>query len=127
MGGDFTGTRDGMTAPLSHAELASLVSLMQGMLDSARSAQWDTLSEMDQKRLTLLKSAPQASTVVSNDDASSARQVLIERIRILDREIIDTVISARGDLVNESHGLRNQLKARNNYAQASSLSLTGSS
>ncbi|NND90222.1 MAG: flagellar protein FliT [Granulosicoccus sp.] len=116
-----------MTAPLSHAELASLVSLMQGMLDSARSAQWDTLSEMDQKRLTLLKSAPQASTVVSNDDASSARQVLIERIRILDREIIDTVISARGDLVNESHGLRNQLKARNNYAQASSLSLTGSS
>lgn len=112
-----------MTEPLTFAELQTLHQLMQGMLRHARSADWDALNELDQRRLAIVRASVPAATAdcMPEDTASVSYRQLTDSLRQLDSEIIDIAVAARRKLVHESTELRNQVKAKNNYARASVL------
>ena len=124
---------------LSNTELVELFSLMQRMLKATEAAEWDELSRLDGERRTLLALPPQhgnhttqrvqsaANSVQPSCDtdgkvkSTSDRADLIEKITMLDQSILDVTRDARRKLLSENRDLSAQVKARNLYAQTSSI------
>ena len=94
---------------------------MQLMLQAAKSCNWTELSRIDEQRKALLEldvktHSDEAATAFTTDSACIN---LAEALKKLDREIIETVVQARDGLANENRVLRDQVKAKAMYQQAS--------
>lgn len=111
-----------MTKPLTQFELELLIPLMHDMLSHAGSGEWEALSRLDKERMSILKGS---STMSQAEQTATKKNPLytglINTVAQLDKDIIEAVVSAREELVSESQGHRNQIKAKQNYAKASSL------
>jgi hypothetical protein len=142
-----------MTKPLTHNELESLISIMKKMLVEANNSNWQALNRMDGERRTILQHHENSiqSTHVSNefyadqrdqnqrsiteleragiDDSRKSQETLnyrelVAKVVELDKKLISTVQDARQDLLLKKRQNTNQFKAKQGYAEASSLSLS---
>ena len=130
-------------AALDTIELERLIVLMHEMLGAASNANWQALTRLDIERRALLKYEPAASvsdasgefagvhppnngtrqgTVLAQGaQVDTLRESLVAEIRTLDEQIISTVQAERQKLLVENRELSAQVKAKNRYAQTSSM------
>lgn len=128
---------------LSITELERLIVIMRQMQQHASSANWQELARLDTERRALLKYDAAAdsshndsqSTQTDQSSPDSERQVdslhsrpndslhesLVQEIQALDRQIINEAAAAREKLLVLNRGLNDQVKAKNLYAQTSSI------
>jgi len=126
---------------LSVADLERLIEIMRNMHVVATDSNWQELARLDSERRALLKfdsaqvmsithnetsnelsGIPQATKHTKNNPAQDSYwQALVTQIVSLDKEIIHTVQSQRRRLLDENRGLSAQTRAKNEYAQTSSM------
>jgi hypothetical protein len=113
-----------MIESLDIKELVYLRQLMSQMLSCAESGKWDEVSKLDSERLLFLQNGNRPGpTSPADTSANDDRVSIVNDVLELDKKIVDAALIARGQLVKESSVLRNQLKAKQNYAKASTLKL----
>jgi hypothetical protein len=114
-------------APLDYPDLIALKALMQLMLQAAQSGNWTELSRIDERRKALLEQGTdtQSESAKTSFTKDSAYIDLAETIKKLDSEIIASVVQARDGLANENRVLRDQVKAKAIYQQASTMRNVG--
>jgi hypothetical protein len=119
-----------MNPPLTIEELVSIHRLMQSMLHEAESGDWQALSELDAQRRQLidqnnnpgLSNQPHfaLNTEVAKQDTLSY-DALCKKILQTDAKITETVKNAKQLLVKENRSMRNQVVAKNGYAQTATM------
>ena len=116
-----------MSAPLDYPELIELEALMQLMLQAAQSGNWTVLSDLDEQRKVILEKDTHERSDVSKASFTkdSAYTSLVETIKKLDNEIITVVERTRNSLASENKVLRDQVKAKAIYQQASTMGNVG--
>jgi hypothetical protein len=119
-----------MNQPLTIEELVSIHKLMQSMLHVAESGDWQALSQLDAQRRQLIDQNYTSSsskqphfalnTVVNKQDTLSY-DALCKIILQTDAKITETVKTAKQQLVEENRSMRNQVVAKNGYAQTATM------
>lgn len=114
-----------MSRPLAIEALVSIHTLMQQMLEEAVSGNWQTLNELDAKRRELIQrqdsfdNTPTGTPNATDMDQNETNYTSwCEKILQLDTQITQTVQEAKQKLVEENRHMRNQVIAKNVYAQA---------
>ena len=105
---------------------------MLKMLNHAKKEEWEELQTLDNQRLDIvrreppeqqLKDAPQYDY---HDDKryenSQEYAELTKQVIQLDKQLVEVAIKTRDNLLNQGTELRNQNKAKQQYAQANNLS-----
>lgn len=96
---------------------------MQSMLQAAQSSDWTSLASLDEERKSIIE---QDSDKCSDKETTPTMKDgtyidLVDTIKFLDKRIIAAVVSARDGLASENRVLREQVKAKAIYQQASSM------
>jgi hypothetical protein len=100
------------------------------MLNEAEAGNWQALDHLDIRRKELIGQNGNASYVPAQHEVSEPNYDKVEygslctQILQLDTKIIETVKTAKEKLVKENRNMRNQVVAKQGYAQTASTSMS---
>ncbi|MBX2878901.1 MAG: hypothetical protein KTR32_03160 [Granulosicoccus sp.] len=117
--------------------LISVYGIMQQMLLEARNDNWDTLTELDQQRRSLLtmenasipnnqqqldvhiENSQPVDYLINTSVSKLSKEELANAIRRLDQQLLETVLQKRQTSLNRNRAQKQQINAKQIYARAS--------